>query len=84
MNPFVLNPHHDNPKRAFPINGKRQRSSINNTENSFFGFVPVIVNFGDGRPVVMIIVEVVPAHLVHANGKSGFEFRIDAFIYNLS
>ncbi|MPM77208.1 hypothetical protein SDC9_124208 [bioreactor metagenome] len=31
----------------------------------------------------MVVVEVVPTHLIHANGKNGLKFRVNASIDNL-
>ena len=80
MNALMLNAHHDYPERVFPRYGHGQRHFINQFEDDFLRFIPVFAHFCNRRPVVVLFVQVVPAHLVHANGKDGLKAGIDARI----
>jgi hypothetical protein len=51
--------------------------------HEFADLIPVCFHLGDGGPVVMGGIQIVPGHFVHAYGKHGFEFGIDALVDNL-
>jgi hypothetical protein len=49
----------------------------------FADLIPVSFHLCDGRPLIMGFIQIIPGHFVHAYGKHGFEFGIDALVDNL-
>ena len=75
---LVLHAHHDGPPGVVPVHGQRQRGAVDQAHDQRAHAVAVGLHARHAGPVVMRLVQVVPAHLVHADGEHRFELRVDA------
>ncbi len=83
MDARVLDPHHDRPEGVVPVDGQRQRQGLDHLIDQCAHLVAVGLDLGDRRPVIVLVVQVVPRHLVDADGKQRLEARIDALLDDL-
>ena len=78
MDALVLHAHHDGPPGVVPVHGQGERRGVDQAQHQGAHLVAVGLHLGHGGPVVVRVVQVVPAHLVHAHGEDGFQMRVDA------
>lgn len=75
---FVLNAHQNDPEGTVPVDGQLQLQRPDQVTHHLPALTAVGSDRLDGGPVVMPGVEVVPGHLVHADGAGGLHLGIDA------
>jgi len=80
VNPLVLDAHHDHPPRVLPIDRQGQRRIADDRVDRGAHPVAIGLDLGDGRPVVIRLVEVVPTHFIDPDGEHRLEPRIDPFL----
>ncbi|MNH04008.1 hypothetical protein D3C79_632840 [compost metagenome] len=73
----MLDAHQDDPGRALPADGQGERHPPDEVANQRADFGPITAQFGDLGPVVVGLVQIVPAHLVHADGDHGLDAGIE-------
>ena len=78
MDALVLHAHHDGPPGVGPVHRQGEGRAVDQAGDQRAHPVAVGLRAGNAGPVVVRLVQVVPAHLVHADGKDGFELRVDA------
>ncbi len=76
----VLDAHHNHPPRTVPSNGQLQRHRLDQIIHDGANAIAIRLHFRDGRPVVVLLIQVVPRHLIHAHGKHGFVGRVDPLL----
>lgn len=76
MNSFMLNPHHNDPGIWVPTD--KWISFFNYFQNYIFDFIAKSSNFSNRRPVIMLIVEIIPVHFINSNFKECLEFRVNS------
>ena len=76
----MLYAHQDDPGRALPVDGQGERHPPDEVANQCADFGPITAQFGDLGPVVVGLVEIVPAHLVHADGDHGLDAGIETAV----
>ena len=77
---LVLDAHHHRPERILPADRQREGRLADHAVDHRAHLVAVGGDLGHGGPVVARVVEVVPAHLVHADREHRFQARIDALL----
>ena len=75
---LVFDAHQNHPERVFPADRQREVGLADNFVHHGPRLAPVVRHLGHGRPVVVGVIQVIPAHLVHTDGEHGFELRVDA------
>ena len=83
MDPFVLDAHQDHPERIVPMNRHRQGQGPDGLVDNAANGITIGPDFVHGRPVVVRGVEVVPGHLIDADGEHRFEAGIDPLVRDL-
>ena len=78
MDSFVFDAHQNGPERIVPVDGHRQGHRLDDVVNDRTHCVAIGLDLVKRRPVVMRVVEIVPGHLIDADGKHGFEPGIDS------
>ena len=78
MDALVLDAHDDGPPRVVPVHRQLQRRLADDAVDHGTDAVTVGAHLGGGRPVVVRLVEVIPAHLVDAHREHRLEARVDA------
>ena len=84
MNTLMLYTHHNNPKRIIPANWHSKWQGINYIKNCLFCIISILPNLRHRRPVIVIIIQIIPTHLVNPNSKYRFKLRIYSLINNLT
>lgn len=79
MDAFVLDAHHDAPPRVGPVDGRGQRRFADHAVHHAAHPVAVVAHRLHRGPVVIRLVQVVPAHFVHADREHRFQSRIQPF-----
>ena len=77
MDALVLDPHQDHPGRALPGDGQRQRHGQDVAGHQLPHPGAIGAQGSDRGPVVDALVQVVPAHLVDADGHLGLDHWVD-------
>lgn len=80
MDALVLYPHQDHPGRALPVDGQGERHLANKIAHQRTDFGPIAAQLGDLWPVVVGLVQIVPAHLVHPDGDHGLDAGIQPLV----
>ncbi|MNJ52572.1 hypothetical protein D3C77_479160 [compost metagenome] len=75
---LVLYAHQDDPGRALPVDGQCDRHTFDEITHQGAHAATVGAQFGHRRPVVVGLVQIVPAHLVHPYGHHGLDAGIEA------
>src|SRR5690554_7727324 len=83
MNSLMLNTHHNYPEWTVPVDRQFYRSVIYYLKNCFFYLITIYTYLMYRRPVIMIIIQIIPNHLIYTNSEYGFKFRINSMIYDL-
>ena len=78
MDTLVLNTHQYRPARVGLPDRYCQREYINQLVHAVADLVTISAHGSDGRPVVMCLIQVIPRHFIHTNGKHGLETGINA------
>ena len=83
VNSLMFDAHHDGPPVTVPVNRQRQRHGFDQLQHGLAHLCPVVQYFLDSGPVVVIVVQVVPAHFIHTHREDGFHVGVDAFFQDL-
>ena len=83
MDPFVFDPHQDHPEGIIPVDGHRQGHGPDGLVHDAAHGVAIGLDLAQRRPVVMRGVEVIPRHLIDADGEHRFEAGIDPLVRDL-
>lgn len=73
MNTLMLNTHQDHPGRTLPGDRQSQRQGLDEIADQRFNAPAVFADFFNGGPVIVAVVEIVPAHLIHTNRHHRFD-----------
>lgn len=86
MDLFMFHSHDEDPMKTFRDDWSFDRMSVDQIENEFSNLLSVLSNFlqelnlllgGQGGPVVVVLQQVVPRHLVHPDRERGLQTGID-------
>ena len=80
MDPLVFNPHQNRPPRRFPGDRKRKRQHIDQSVDQLPHFVTIHPRLGHARPVVVFLIQIIPAHLIHTDRENRLQLRIDPLV----
>ena len=69
MDTLMFDSHHDAPEWIFPRNRKRQRQGADQAVHHVTNLIAILLDLPPGRPVVMGLIQVIPGHFVHPDGK---------------
>ena len=79
----MFDPHHDRPEGVVPIDGQLERKCLDHMINHCPDLVAVGLDLGDTWPVIVVVIQIVPRHLVNADGKQRLVLGIDALLDDL-
>jgi hypothetical protein len=79
----MFDPHHDRPERVVPIDGQHEGKRLDHMINHRPDLVTVGLDLGNAWPVIVVVIQIVPRHLVDADGKQRLVVGIDAFFDDL-
>ena len=79
MDALVFDTHHDCPPRVVPVDRQGQRFCANYAVDRSTHLIAIGFYLRHRRPVVVGVVEVVPAHFINADGEHRLKTRVDAF-----
>ncbi|MNQ66596.1 hypothetical protein D3C85_810900 [compost metagenome] len=77
---LVLCPHQDDPGRALPVDGQGQWHLLDEVDHPGAHLGAVVSQLGHPGPVVVGLVQIVPAHLIHPDGDHGLDAGVDATV----
>ena len=80
MDALMLNPHQDHPGRTLPVQRQRQRHLFNKLDHPTTDLAPIVMQFRHRRPVIMTVIQIVPAHFIDTNRQHRFDMVIDTLI----
>ena len=84
MNTLMLNAHQDHPGRALPADRQRDRHGLDQIADQRFNTSTVFTDFINGGPVIVTVIEIVPAHLIHTNRHHRFDTIVQTRINEAS
>ena len=73
----MLDPHQHRPEGMVPPDGQGQGGLADHPIHRLPHLPAILPDPGHRRPVIVGLIQVVPAHLVHAHGEHGLQPRVD-------
>ena len=77
MDALVLYAHQDDPGRTLPMDGQLDRHPLDETTHQIPHMAAVVTQLCHRGPVVVGLVQIVPAHLVHPDGDQGLDAGVE-------